>query len=107
MYRVCACVSLVLRTVIDCIVNCSYKINKGTVNKKKSVLSPRYFFQRAITKHNSVLLMGERSRSNSVEEIALQVPSLDHPFAIFIELCSCDFQALKSFTAQVKQLIDA
>ena len=33
---VCACVRLVLRTVIDCIVNCSYKINKGTVNKKKN-----------------------------------------------------------------------
>ena len=37
--------------------------------------------------------MGGRSRSNSVEEITLRVPSLDPRFAIFIDLCSCDFQA--------------
>ena len=43
--------------------------------------------------------MGGRSRSNSVEEITLQVPSLDPRFAIFIDLCSCDhFQAVESFT---------
>ena len=31
-----------------------------------------------------------------------QVPSLDPPFAIFIDLFSCDFQAVGSFTEQVK-----
>ena len=66
------------------------------------VLSPRYFFlQRTITEHDSVLLMGGRSRSNLVEEITPKVPSLDSPFAIFIDLCSCDFQVVGSFTAQV------
>ena len=35
------------------------------------------------------------------EEITPQVPSLDPSFAIFIDLCSCDFQAVGSFTAQV------
>ena len=34
--------------------------------------------------NNSALLMGGRIRSNSVEEINLQVPSLDPRFAIFI-----------------------
>ena len=61
------------------------------------MLSPRYFFQRTKTEHNSVL--------NSVEEITLQVPSLDPPFASFIDLCSCDFQAGESFTVQVNQLM--
>ena len=42
-----------------------------------------------------------------MEEITLQVSSLDPPFAIFIDLFSCDFQAVESFTAQVNQLIDA
>ena len=28
-----------------------------------------------------------------MEEITLQVSSLDPPFAIFIDLCSCDFEA--------------
>ena len=52
--------------------------------------------------------MGGRSRSNSVEQITLQIPSLDPPFALFIDLCSCDFQAVESlFTVQVNQLIDA
>ena len=52
--------------------------------------------------------MGGTSGSNSVEEITLQVPFLDPRFAmIFIDLCSCDFQAVKSFTLQVNQLIDA
>ena len=52
--------------------------------------------------------MGGTSRSNSVEEITLQVPTLDPRFAmIFIDVCSCDFQAVKSFTAQMNQLIDA
>ena len=51
--------------------------------------------------------MGGRSRSNSVEEITLKVSSLDPRFAIFIDLCSCDFQAEESFTVQVNQLIDA
>ena len=37
--------------------------------------------------------MGGRSRSNSVEEITLRVPRWTNRFAIFIELCSCDFQA--------------
>ena len=43
----------------------------------------------------------------TVEEITLQVPSLDPLFAIFIDLCSCDFQVVESFTVQVNQLIDA
>ena len=30
-----------------------------------------------------------------------QVPSLDPSFAIFIDLFSCDFQVVGSFTAQV------
>ena len=42
--------------------------------------------------------MGERSRPNSVEEITLQVPSLDPRFSFFIDLCSRDFQAVESFT---------
>ena len=64
------------------------------------VLLPRYFFfQRTITEHNSTLLIEGRSRSNSVEEITPQVPSLNPPFAIFIDLCTCDFQAVESFNA--------
>ena len=47
--------------------------------------------------------MGGRSRSNSVEETTLQVPSLDPRFAIFIDLQSCDLQAVESFTVQVNQ----
>ena len=35
--------------------------------------------------------MGERSKLNSVQEITPKVPSLDPPFAIFIDLCSCNF----------------
>ena len=31
-----------------------------------------------------------------MEEITLQVPSLDPPFAIFSDLCSCDFVAGES-----------
>ena len=45
--------------------------------------------------------MGGRSRSNSVEETTLQVPSLDSRFAIFIDLQSCDLQAVESFTVRV------
>ena len=55
-------------------------------------------FQRTITEHESVLLMGGGKEQ---EEITPQVPSLDPPFAIFIDLCSCDFQAVGSFKAQV------
>ena len=41
-----------------------------TVMATMQVLSTRYFFlQRMITKHNSVLLVEGRSRSNFVEEI--------------------------------------
>ena len=36
-----------------------------------------------------------------MEEFTLQVSSLDPPFAIFIGLCSCDFQAVGSFTVKV------
>ena len=36
-----------------------------------------------------------------MEEIILQVPSLDPPFSIFIDLCSCDFQAVESFAVQM------
>ena len=42
-----------------------------------------------------------------MEEITLEVPSLDPPRTIFIDLCPCDFQVVESFTAQVNQLIDA
>ena len=44
-----------------------------------------------------------------MEEITLQVLSLDPRFVIFIDLCSCDFQAVESFTAvgRLIQLIDA
>ena len=42
-----------------------------------------------------------------MEEITLQVPSLDPRFAVFTPLCSCDFQAVESFTVQVNHLIDA
>ena len=35
-----------------------------------------------------------------MEEITPQVPSLDLPFGIFIDLISGDFQAVESFTAQ-------
>ena len=45
--------------------------------------------------------MGGRRRSNSVEEITLQVPSLDPWFAIFINHVTRDFQAVESFTVQV------
>ena len=31
-----------------------------------------------------------------MEEITQQVPSLDPRFAIFIDLCSCDFQAVET-----------
>ena len=43
----------------------------------------------------------------AVEEITLQVPSLDPLFTIFIDMCLCDFQVVESFTVQVNQLIDA
>ena len=64
-------------------------------------------FNERLTEHNSLHLMGGRSRSNSVEEIALQVSSLDPPFAIFIDLCLCDFQVVESFTPHVNQIFDA
>ena len=38
-----------------------------------------------------------------MEETTLQVPSLDPHFAIFIDLQSCDLQAVESFTVQVNQ----
>ena len=49
--------------------------------------------------------MGGRSRSNSVQEITLQVRSLDPRFAICIDLCSCDFQAVESFTVRMNFFI--
>ena len=55
--------------------------------------------------------MEGRNRSNLVKEITLILysasSSLEPWFAIFIDLCSCVFQAVESFTAQVNQLIDA
>ena len=36
-----------------------------------------------------------------MEGIILQVPSLEPRFSIFIDLCSCYFQAVESFTVQV------
>ena len=38
-----------------------------------------------------------------METITLQVHKLDPRFTIFIDLCSCDFQAGESFTVQVNQ----
>ena len=38
-----------------------------------------------------------------MKEISLQVSSLDPRFVIFIDLCSCDFQAAESFTVQVNE----
>ena len=55
-------------------------------------------FQRTVTEHESVLLMGQWKEQ---KEITPQAPSLDPPIAIFIDLCSCDFKAVGSFTAQV------
>ena len=37
-----------------------------------------------------------------MEQITLQVPSLDQRFAIFIDLCSCDFHAVESLTVQLQ-----
>ena len=49
------------------------------------------FFQQTITEWSIITVPfwweEGRSRSNSVEEIVLQVPSLDPRFAIFIDLC--------------------
>ena len=52
--------------------------------------------------------MGGRSRLNSlsVKEITPQVPCLVPRFAIFIDLCSCDFQAvLRKLRSAGDQLI--
>ena len=38
-----------------------------------------------------------------MEEITLHDPSLDQRFPIFIDLCSCYFQAVESFTVQVNK----
>ena len=38
-----------------------------------------------------------------MEEIALQVPYLDPRFTIFIDLRSCDCQAVESFTVQLNK----
>ena len=38
-----------------------------------------------------------------MEEITVQVHSLDPRFAIFIDLCSCYFQAVESFMVQVNK----
>ena len=71
-------------------------------------VSPRYsFFQGLPTNGNRTIITMPfwwkegRSRWNSVEEIILQVPSLDPRFSILIDLCSCDFQAEESSTVQV------
>ena len=90
-----------VKTSIGLILFCVVE-NQTEIGHGDQVLSPRYFvLQQTITEHDGVPLMGGKSRSNSVEEITPQVPSLDSPFAIFIDLCSCDFQAVGSFTAQV------
>ena len=68
------------------------------VEKLRSTTATKFFFLRTATEHNSVLFTGGRNRSSSVEEITQQVPSLGPPFGIFIDLCSCDFQAAESFT---------
>ena len=64
------------------------------VEKLKSVMASKCF-QLTITEHESVYGRNEQ------EGITPQVPSLDPLFAIFIDLCSCDFQAVGSFAAQV------
>ena len=38
-----------------------------------------------------------------MEEITLQVPSLNPCFAIFIDLCSCYCRAVESFAVQVNK----
>ena len=59
---------------------------KTDISHGDLVLSSCYFFfQQTITEHNSVLLMGGRSRSNSVEEITLLL------FGSLFDLCVCDF----------------
>ena len=47
--------------------------------------------------------MGGRSRLNSVEEYSASSFFAYPPFATFIDLCSCNFQAVESFTAQMNQ----
>ena len=47
--------------------------------------------------------MRSKWKKVKVEEITLQVPSLDPRFAIFIDLCSCDFHTVESFIVQVNQ----
>ena len=41
-----------------------------------------------------------------MEEITPQVPSLDPPFAIFIDVCSCDFSSGRKLHSAGQQLID-
>ena len=95
----------ILYSLFTCILHI-FTYVKTEISHGDHLLSPRYgFFQRMITEHNSALLMGGRSWSNSGEEITLQVPSLDPPFANFIKLCFRDFQAVESFAALVNQLI--
>ena len=43
--------------------------------------------------------MGERSKSNSEEKITMQVPSLDAPFAIFIDVHGVIFKRYKVHSA--------
>ena len=77
------------------------------VDKLKSFMAATKCFHLATAgfflsnNYNSVLLMGGRSRSNSVEEITPQVPCLGPWFAMFINLFSCDFQVVESFKVQV------
>ena len=58
--------------------------------------------------NSAQVFMGGRSRSNSVEEITLQVPYLGPQFAVFLRsVFMTDFQEVESFTVQVNQLTDA
>ena len=60
-----------------------YRVGKTEISHGDRVLSRRYsFFRRKITEQNSVLLVEERSRLNSVEEITLQVPSLIWTYSV-------------------------
>ena len=77
--------------------------------KLKSVMATKcfhFFLQRTITDHDRVLLMGGRGRSNTVEEVSPQVPSLDPPFAVYRSLFVW-FPSGGKFQSAGEQLIDA
>ena len=50
--------------------------------------------------------MGGRRKSNSVEEITLQVPSLDPRFSIFIDLCTYTNNTQTKFRKNKRRLYE-